>query len=868
MVETLRPDVFTQEEGAAPRIVGVGTGMGSFIIQSKKGPTDKALLITGWDQFVSRYGSYYRSFYGPISVKAFFDEGGNRCFIARVVGSGAAVGAKDARAQATGPTFGTVLSGNQETYNLEPGETLNVAIDGGGPQGHTFAAAEARMIGAGPPALPVPGGSWLDISFSGGDIRRVTFTGAEVTADQLAATINSFVTDGSCQVIAGVTIDLVSDQKGTGANVQIHGESVPGLAALLGLIVGTIIGTGDVADIDAVTAAEVAAKLAALVGGTATVENGYVRISTNTPGAAGSVQVDASSTATAIGFDNLVHAGSTGTIQNTIKVWAQNEGAWANNVQFDTEAYFTTLNSIFNSGGTSVQLVNVTKVREGDILKLYNPADGNTGYGVVYSVNTGTKIVTFMQPVTLSIPANPMPIGTYANSSTVHRVVTTTTQSLANGDTSVDLQSSTGLKEGSHVIIGDGTTMVDVIVTAVNGTEIQFAAVTLGATIASGAVAADVAFQIKVFENGTFQRVHEYLSMEPTDQVDYVGNRLYGDSNESTDIEVTDYGLTPTPLWMRQPDPQLEFLVGGVDGSAPSDNDWKGSASTPKSGLYLLDEWAPEINMISTPGITSVSVVGHGIDYCDRVGREDLEYIAMVPLADDEAQEAYDYRMRQLNKDSMFGVLYYPWGIMDDPEVDGQDISVPLEGWMQGIWASVAADRGVQKQPANYTLGTIKDLTHYVSDGEQDLLNPVGVNVIVARPGEGIRVMGGRTLWNTQDGRQWINVRRLLDFVKRSTKRGNRWAIQEVNDPTLWTKLRVSNQAFLRGMWQDGMLFPSDDESQAYFVKCDRENNPLEQRKAGRVWIYIGVNPPYPAEFVIIRISQWDGGAGATEEIA
>jgi phage tail sheath protein FI len=128
--------------------------------------------------------------------------------------------------------------------------------------------------------------------------------------------------------------------------------------------------------------------------------------------------------------------------------------------------------------------------------------------------------------------------------------------------------------------------------------------------------------------------------------------------------------------------------------------------------------------------------------------------------------------------------------------------------------------------------------------------------------------MGGRTLWMTQDGRQWINVRRLLDFVKRSTKIGNRWAVQEVNDPSLWTKLRTSNQAFCRGMWQDGMLFPSDDESQAYFVKCDRENNPVEQRKLGRVWIYIGVNPPYPAEFVIIKVSQWDGGAGVTEEIA
>lgn len=865
MVETLRPDVYALEEGAAPTIIGVGTGMGSQVIQSKKGPTDKALLITGWDQFVNRYGSYYRGFYGAINVKAFFDEGGTRCFIARVVGAGAAKGAKDVRAQSTGPTFGTVLSGNAEPFNLEPGQTLDVKIDGGGIQAHAFAATEARMVGAGPPVLPVAPGTWLDISFSGGDVRRVIFTGLELLPADIAATINGFVTDGACHVV-GPNIDLVSDQKGTGASVQVVAESVPGLAILLGLIVGTVFGGGDVADIDVVTAAEVVSKLAALAGGTATVENGKIRISTGTPGSGGDVQVDAGSTAVAIGFDNLLHAGASGTIQYGLKVLAQNEGAWANSVQYDTEVWFTTLNSIFNSGGATIQLVNVTKVREGDIIRLYNPADGNTGYGVVHSVNTGTKVVTFMQAVTLTIPANPMPTGTWAHSSTVHRTVTITTGALANGDVSVGLLTSTGLKVGSHVVIGDGTTMVDVIVTGVNGNEIQFAAVTLGATIASGAVAASIEFQIKVFEGGTFSKVHSYLSMEPSNQVDYVGNRLYGESNESTDIEVTDYGLTPTPLWMRQPDPQLEFLVGGIDGATPSDNDWKGSASAPKTGLHLFDAWADQINMISTPGITSVSVVGYGMDY--TTGKEDLEYISMVPLADDEAQEAYDYRMRQLNKDTMFGVLYYPWGIMDDPEVDGQQIQVPLEGWMQGIWATTAAVRGVHKNPANYPLGTIIDLTHNVSDGEQDLLNPVGVNCIVARPGEGIRVMGGRTLWSTQDGRQWINVRRLLDFVKRSTKRGNRWAVQEVNDPALWTKLRTSNQAFCRGMWQDGMLFPSDDESQAYFVKCDRENNPKEQRKKGRVWIYIGVNPPYPAEFVILKISQWDGGAAATEEIA
>jgi len=470
-----------------------------------------------------------------------------------------------------------------------------------------------------------------------------------------------------------------------------------------------------------------------------------------------------------------------------------------------------------------------------------------------------------MAPVVLSIPGSTMPTGTEAKTSTYHRQVTSTVTALANGGTEVQLVTVAGVNVGSHLIIGDGTTMVDVVVTAKSGNVIRFAAVTLRASIAIGAVASTIEFAMKVYEEGSLVGQYSGLSMEPTNDVDYVGKRLYGDGNESYDVEFVDGGLTPTPLWMRQPDPILAFISGASDGSAPSDNDWKGSAVAPKSGLYLFDAWLDIINMISTPGVTSVSVTGNGMDYTEA--REDLEYIAFTPLADDEAQEAYDYRMRQLNKDTMFGVLYYPWGIIDDPEIDGQDLRTSLEGWIQGKWADVAANIGVHKNPANVTLRGVKDLTHYTSDGEADLLNPVGVNVITAKPGEGIRVMGGRTLWSTQDGRHYVSVRRLLDFVKRSMRVGNRWAVQAVNDPALWKMLVTANGAFLRGLWQSGMLFPSNDIAKAFFVKCDSENNPVEQRKLGRVWIYAGVNPPYPAEFVVIKISQWDGGSSTEETL-
>jgi phage tail sheath protein FI len=48
--------------------------------------------------------------------------------------------------------------------------------------------------------------------------------------------------------------------------------------------------------------------------------------------------------------------------------------------------------------------------------------------------------------------------------------------------------------------------------------------------------------------------------------------------------------------------------------------------------------------------------------------------------------------------------------------------------------------------------------------------------------------------------------------------------------------------------------------AEAFFVKCDRETNPTDQVDLGIVTTIIGLAAVKPAEFVVFRISQWDGG--------
>lgn len=649
-IETLHPDVYVIETKAVPKIVGVGVSTGGFVGFARKGPIGKADLVTNFSQYVEKYGSFYRRSFLPHAVRAFFAEGGKRCFVSRIVGLGA-------------------VAASRTLDDLEGGATLAFA--------------------------------------------------------------------------------------------------------------------------------------------------------------------------------------------------AQSPGAWGDDLTLTTRRWEHALAEALADGATSAKLASVRFVEKGDLVVFIDPATGVFGEAYVKDVAVSTRTISF-QAISLSAPGATIPAGSPAQCSTAHRAVTELVSDLATGATEAELRSTFGLNVGARVTLDDGAHPVaSVLVTSVSGRRIKFAA--LAGPVDAGAVAATQEFHLLVTEEGAVVETHQYLSMEETNVIDYVGKRLAGSENESKRIEVTDLFSTPVDPTKRIPEPLFQLsLEGGDDGATPTVADYIGSEVPPRRGIFLFDE-VDEVNMISTPGITAIEVTGHGIDYCERRG--DCVYIAETPLSDDEPLEAQEYRQFELNKDSSYGVLYYPWLVVPDPEVPGARLRVPPSGWMQGQWAETASQRGVHVAPANVTLRGVIDLTHRTTDGEQDILNPIGVNVIRSFPGQGIRIWGARTLWSTTDGRHYVNVRRLLNFIEESIEEGNRWAVFEPNDPKLWRQITRINDTFLRGLWQAGMLFPSTDVKRAFFVKCDEETNPMSEIRQGRVWCEIGVNPPFPAEFVIFRVGVWDGGSSVEEEI-
>ena len=219
-------------------------------------------------------------------------------------------------------------------------------------------------------------------------------------------------------------------------------------------------------------------------------------------------------------------------------------------------------------------------------------------------------------------------------------------------------------------------------------------------------------------------------------------------------------------------------------------------------------------------------------------------------------QEIKEWRSDVAMYDSAFAAMYYPGIKVDNPAATNGDteIFVPPSGHMAGVWARTDETRGVWKAPANEVIRGVLDVELPITKAEQGLLNPIGINCIRPFGTRGVRVWGARTLSSDSDWR-YINVRRLFNMVEDAIVSGTQWVVFEPNDQKLWEGVKRTVSSFLRGLWRDGALMGTTPE-QAFFVKCDAENNPPDSIDEGKLIVEVGIAPVKPAEFVIFRISQ------------
>jgi phage tail sheath protein FI len=308
------------------------------------------------------------------------------------------------------------------------------------------------------------------------------------------------------------------------------------------------------------------------------------------------------------------------------------------------------------------------------------------------------------------------------------------------------------------------------------------------------------------------------------------------------------------------------------NGQGLVDKDYVGPGTADnKMGLYALEK-ADLFNLLCIPadirdGDTPKEVYREAVKYCkDRRALLIVDPPAKWSANRDTAAKTARDGLTGLGLSSdaaCNAALYFPRVVQADPLREGQlDTFVPC-GIVAGIISRTDTQRGIWKAPAGLDAAVtgVQRLAANLTDAENGMLNPLGINCLRTFPVAGTVVWGARTLRGADqlaDEYKYVPVRRLALYIEESLYRGTQWVVFEPNDEPLWAQIRLNVGAFMHNLFRQG-AFQGRTPREAYFVKCDKGTTTQNDINLGIVNIVVGFAPLKPAEFVIISLQQMAG---------
>lgn len=409
-------------------------------------------------------------------------------------------------------------------------------------------------------------------------------------------------------------------------------------------------------------------------------------------------------------------------------------------------------------------------------------------------------------------------------------------------------------KRGQNWVGGvDGSTTLDT--TSITSAEIV--TINLEAEDADGNV---IAYELLGLSARHPLYLGQVLAQNPSRRADALQNPYYFSVTGAVDVFQLHAGL------FGALSENSFVLSGGNDGAETTATTTVDDAVSYSDVLEILEE-IDNISIIAGPGHSTLAnttflAVQQGlISHAER-----MKYrIAVLDTPRDQTiSGARDTRSRI---DSTYAALYYPWIYVANPlarpgnEQIPSEIALPPSGFVAGIYARTDISRGVWKAPANEVVRGALRFEREINHGQQEVLNPEGINCLRFFFGRGNRVWGARTASSDPEWK-YVNVRRYFIYLEHSIDRSTQWAVFEPNGERLWSNITDTVTAFLYNEWRSGALLGATPE-EAFFVRCDRSTMTQNDLDNGRLICEIGVAALKPAEFVIFRIGQKTADANA-----
>lgn len=485
-----------------------------------------------------------------------------------------------------------------------------------------------------------------------------------------------------------------------------------------------------------------------------------------------------------------------------LKVTAANPGAWAENMRVTVAPSYKAKTQVYEVKGADLTLKNADGFNPGDVVELF---DGNrSAYAAIKSVLD--RVVTLDAPCTLDVADRK--VGTAKYIRTCEITIT------ARLDDTVETFENLSLKPDALNYAPVRTAKSDLI-------------------------------KVEVLEN----------KAAPAPAPAPVKDEKDKDKKETAPALPAAAGavksIVPYDLCAGTGSEMVLTLEGGSNGTVLNvgPEAYLGEDNGPgrRTGLQAFLENGT-VSIMVILGVTAPEVQAALIGFCEN--RKSCFAILDVPQDLKKTNDVANFRDMY---DSTYAAMYHPWLEMFDAGAK-RSAYFPPSGAMAGIYARSDNERGVHKAPANEVVRGCTGLSTLYNTGEQDILNPMGVNLIRSFPGRGIRVWGARTI-SSNGLWKYLNVRRLFIYIEESIRVNTNWVVFEPNSETLWGRVTRTIESFLATCWRDGALAGTSPE-QAFFVECGLTTMTQDDIDNGRLICQIGIAPVKPAEFVIFRITQ------------
>jgi phage tail sheath protein FI len=874
MAEYLHPGVYVEEKSSGVRpIEGVSTSTAAFVGSAAKGVPNRAMFITNWRSFVTKFGDVSRDGpYLPYAVEQFFANGGKRCYVVRTL--------SDASSR-----LASVDLPSRETAG-PPRNTLRINAKGRGAWGNSLALLvedssanpthEFRLVVLNEGA-PVEVFDDLSLDPDSDSYVETTINDAseyiEVEDLHAATPLANGAPIYATAVTTAALADPVPIAAGNTLTLAVpDGQAIPAIA------------------LDTLPAPVTPGALVSAINAAWGAFNLTTFITTAAdPAGAGRLRVRHN----VAGYDNFFIIGGTATAAGQplagLAGFAQGQGAAigatlrsAAAPTFNIPAGPNNLTfAVHGAPAVPITLTSGAAVPIDTLMADINNAFASAAFGGLMTARREVDRIVFATTNRGAADSHLLIAGAAAAAALTLAQADGTAQPAGGVDglgrsepafVQSDIEPFT-IEEGSNLsfIVNNGPAGADsapIVVNFATGNAFpnlqQVTAAQLRDAINTAAAGQIVASVVNDRVLVSQARRGNYYRLTVVDGLHSPNIRLKFDTAAqfgTVDGDATSPYFRPGFNIVAGSN-EARALANGDDGSPVSNFDLIGTADK-KTGLHALDD-VYDVNFVTIPGASDPAVVGAAVGYCGI--RQDCFFLADSPGKRDkdtavtDPAHVRDFMRNKVSPKNSYGALYYPWLEIADRAGAGKNPKrfVPPSGFMAGMFARIDNQRGVWKAPAGTEASIIGaiGLEYSVTDNEQDILNPIGVNCIRQFADSGIVVWGARTFATLTDPEyRYVPVRRYTIYLRQSIYRGTQWAVFEPNDATLWGQLKANIDDFMMGEFRKGALAGATPE-EAFDVKCDAELNPDPEVNAGRVNMEVRFAPLKPAEFVIIRISQ------------